>query len=194
MDLPLRNEWKINVGKPNWEPGPHSSVCSLHFRESDYKLKSNDSQERRQKRRLNGMISLKVRLLKPDAVPRIFSKSVPDNQLQSIDNDSIDDHGEFSIDENPMLSPQKGSEITLSEDPDKREETKEFSVKVEDAFSKLVPEDQLQSIDNDSIDDHREFSTEDPDERDETPMLSPQKEDKTDIDFNKTKEFTVKSV
>ena len=43
-DPDLRNEWKINVGKPNWEPSPHSSVCSLHFRDSDYKLKSNDSQ------------------------------------------------------------------------------------------------------------------------------------------------------
>ena len=44
MDVPLRNEWKLNIGRPNWEPGPHTSVCSLHFRESDYKLKSNDSQ------------------------------------------------------------------------------------------------------------------------------------------------------
>ena len=43
-DPDLRNVWKINVGRPNWEPGPHTSVCSLHFRESDYKLKSNDSQ------------------------------------------------------------------------------------------------------------------------------------------------------
>ena len=43
MDMPLRNEWKINVGRPNWEPFPHSSVCSLHFKESDYKLKSNDT-------------------------------------------------------------------------------------------------------------------------------------------------------
>ena len=43
-DPDLRNVWKINVGRPNWEPTPHSSVCSLHFRESDYKLKSTDSQ------------------------------------------------------------------------------------------------------------------------------------------------------
>ena len=103
------------------------------------------------------MISLKIRLLKPDAVPCIFSKSVLKNQLQSINNDSIDDHGEFSIDENSRLTPQKEPEITLSEHPDKRKETKEFSVKVEDSFSinpfqKLVPEDQLESMDNDSID------------------------------------------
>ena len=43
-DPDLRNVWKINVRRPNWEPTPHSSVCSLHFRESDYKLKSTDSQ------------------------------------------------------------------------------------------------------------------------------------------------------
>ena len=143
------------------------------------------------------MISLKIRLLKPDAVPCIFSKSVLDNQLQSINNDSIEDHGEFLIDENPRLSPQKEPEITFSKDPYKREETKEFSVKVEDSFSnnpfqKLVPEDQLESMDNDSIDDHREFSTEDPDERDETPMLPFQKEEENDIYSNKTNEFYLK--
>ena len=135
------------------------------------------------------MISLKIRLLKPDAVPCIFSKSVPDNQLQSIEDDFIDDHGEFSIDENPRPSPQKEPEITLSERPDKREETKEFSVKVEDPFQTLVPEYQLESVDNDSIDDHRKFSTEDPDEN---PILFPQKEEEVGIDFNKTMDFSVK--
>ena len=144
------------------------------------------------------MISLKIRLLKPDAVPCIFSKSVTDDQLQSIDNDYINDHGEFSIDENPRLSPQKEPKITLSEDPDKRDETNEFSIKVEDSFSnnpfqKLVPEVQLESMDNnDSIDDHREFSTENPDERDETPMLPFQKEEENDIYSNKTNEFYLK--
>ena len=133
---------------------------------------------------MNGLLSLKVRILKPDAVPGIFSylttqiqKLVPGDQLESIDNDSIDDPKELStedpdeIDDIPMLFPQKEEETDIDFN-----KAKEFYVKV----------------DNDSIDDHREFSAEDPDERDETPMLSPQKEEETDIDFNKMKECYVK--
>ena len=135
---------------------------------------------------MNGLISLKVRLLKPDAVPCIFSnltsqiqELVPEDQLESIDNDSIDDHREFSTedpverDETPMLSPQKEEETDIDFN-----KMKDFSVKVENSFSNNY--------------DHRGFSTEDPDKRDENPMLSPQKGEETDIDFNKTKEFYVK--
>ena len=35
-DPDLRNAWIRNVGRPNWEPTPNSTICSLHFEENNY--------------------------------------------------------------------------------------------------------------------------------------------------------------
>ena len=35
-DPDLRNSWIKNVGRPNWEPTPNSTICSLHFEENNY--------------------------------------------------------------------------------------------------------------------------------------------------------------
>ena len=51
-------------------PKNHSRVCSLHFREDDYRVESKDKiKARKNKANLDG---LKLKLLKADAVPSIF--------------------------------------------------------------------------------------------------------------------------
>lgn len=53
-DSELRSEWKINISRPNWEPSPSSSVCSLHFHENDFQNSSTDGNKQRKDSRPNG--------------------------------------------------------------------------------------------------------------------------------------------
>ena len=55
-DSELRSEWKINISRPNWEPSPSSSVCSLHFHENDFQNSSTDGNKQRKDSRPNGWV------------------------------------------------------------------------------------------------------------------------------------------
>lgn len=73
---PLRNKqllalWLERNPRRNFTPSKYSRLCSLHFKESDFITTSQDSNPRR--RRRDGAASLKVRYLKPDAVPSVFA-------------------------------------------------------------------------------------------------------------------------
>ena len=72
-DPDLKEKWKIGIQRPGWEPFPNSTVCSLHFIESDIQTNSTDSQTRRKRSRP----SEKLQRLKlfPDAIPSIFSNT-----------------------------------------------------------------------------------------------------------------------
>merc|ERR1712129_120615 len=104
-DPDLRNAWIRNVGRPNWEPTPNSTICSLHFEENNYLVASQDKNVSR-KRKNNGQLQRKT--LRPDAVPTLFSgsdmpkgikRSLDENHSQSED---IVDTQEISVD--PILS------------------------------------------------------------------------------------------
>ena len=73
---PLRNKdllslWLESNPRRNFTPSKYSRLCSLHFKETDFITTSQDSNPRR--RRRGGAPNLKVRYLKPDAVPSIFA-------------------------------------------------------------------------------------------------------------------------
>jgi hypothetical protein len=53
-DSDLRSEWKLNISRPNWEPSPSSSVCSLHFHENDFQNSSTDGNKQRKDSRPTG--------------------------------------------------------------------------------------------------------------------------------------------
>ena len=124
-DPDLRNAWIRNVGRPNdWEPTPNSTICSLHFEENNYLVKSQDKNESR-KRKNDGQLQRKT--LRPDAVPTLFSdmakgiqSSLDENHSESEDN--IVDTQEISVDPISMSENDEG-------------ENEESVVKVEDSFS-----------------------------------------------------------
>ena len=68
-DTDLRNTWKINIKKTNWEPSASTTVCSLHFKENDFQTETRDKNVSRNPKSR----PLQQRKLLPDAVPSIFS-------------------------------------------------------------------------------------------------------------------------
>ncbi len=78
-DPKMLRRWEVAVKRPKtgsgrgvW-PGPtiHSSVCSLHFKESDFETESQDKNVTRRLRKQDGGSLLRVKLTK-SAVPSIF--------------------------------------------------------------------------------------------------------------------------
>ena len=74
-DPDLKEKWKIRIQRPEWEPTPNSSICSLHFTENDIQINSIDSSSWRKKSRPNEKLQ-RLKLF-PDAVPSIFSYIPP---------------------------------------------------------------------------------------------------------------------
>ena len=72
MDTDIRNEWIQKIQRPDWEPTQNSTICSLHFKENDFQIYSQDLQTRRKESRLSEEL-LRKKLL-PHAVPSLFSK------------------------------------------------------------------------------------------------------------------------
>ena len=72
-DPDLKEKWKIGIQRPEWEPFPNSTVCSLHFTMSDIQINSTDSSERRKRSRSSEKL-LRLKLF-PDAIPSILSNS-----------------------------------------------------------------------------------------------------------------------
>ena len=62
----LREAWIKAIPRSGWSPSSHAVVCSLHFEESDFRLKRTDTNKHRQRG------ELKTRRLKTSAVPRLF--------------------------------------------------------------------------------------------------------------------------
>ena len=42
-DPDLRNKWLLAIGRPDYDARTYSSVCSLHFKDSDFQLVSKGS-------------------------------------------------------------------------------------------------------------------------------------------------------
>lgn len=73
---PLKNKrllelWIQRNPRNDFFPSKYSRLCSLHFEDSDFVTTSQDTNHRRRRRASN---RLKVRYLKPGAVPSIFPK------------------------------------------------------------------------------------------------------------------------
>ena len=71
-DPDLRNEWLDKIQRPDYEPTQNSTVCSLHFEETDLQIYSQDVSIRRKKSRLTDKL-LQKRLV-PNAVPSLNPK------------------------------------------------------------------------------------------------------------------------
>ena len=65
-DPKIREVWRKAIPRQNWEPTDSSIVCSLHFNDSDYITERQDNNQYRSQG------PLKLRRLKPDAIPRRF--------------------------------------------------------------------------------------------------------------------------
>ena len=110
-DPDLRNSWIKNVGRPNWEPTPNSTICSLHFEENNYLVKSQDKNESR-KRKNDGQLQRKT--LRPDAVPTLFSEDMAKGIKRSLNDENhsgsedIVDTQEISVDPISMSENDEG--------------------------------------------------------------------------------------
>ena len=81
-DPDLKEEWKIKLQRPDWDPFPNSRICSVHFTESDFQIYSIDSKARRKKSGLSEKLQ-RLKLL-PNAVPSIFSNIYASKENQVI--------------------------------------------------------------------------------------------------------------
>ncbi len=68
-DASVKAAWVKAISRDDWEPAPHSRLCSLHFVASDYVKETRDTNQTRQKEKSGG---LKRKILKKDAVPSQF--------------------------------------------------------------------------------------------------------------------------
>ena len=112
----LRNEWISKIPRVDWQPTHNSTICSLHFKETDFQIYSQDLQVRRKESRLTEEL-LRKKLL-PDAVPSIFSKFPTFNlkkELVSTDETSYE-YQEMNVDD-PLAPPEEhealSGEMTL---------------------------------------------------------------------------------
>ena len=66
-DKALRDKWSSAMKRKGFQPTLHSKVCSTHFMPTDFELLGNDGKP------------LKLKRLKRDAVPSIFTSGLPDH-------------------------------------------------------------------------------------------------------------------
>ena len=110
-DPELRNEWIRKIQRPDYEPTQNSTICSLHFKETDFQVYSQDLQVRRKESRLTEEL-LRKKLL-PDAVPSIFSKFPPLNLKKELGNteDTLYEYQEMNTDD-PLAQSEEPETLT----------------------------------------------------------------------------------
>jgi len=67
----LCDKWIAANPRKDFTPSQHSTICSLHFKPSDYVADHEDTNATRRKR--SSSVTFVRRRLKPDAVPSVFT-------------------------------------------------------------------------------------------------------------------------